>query len=183
MKKKQIKTYDKKNKNITIASVDREEVHRLKENMYKITDTITIIGLERFTEYTRLNPISISVTNNDLIRYLALSRKYKYRFIPKRFLLSAAFTNDTQVIHLISNGISDAKISVINRKFVQLLGQINLFDVESSVKHLPLPFITQTLTDILNFDVNFLDDSGKLIEFKKDETKVPSFSFMIQVIK
>ena len=74
-KKKQIKTYDKKLKNITIVSVDREEVCRLKENMYKIIDTITIIGLGRFTEYTRLNLISISVTNNDLIGYLALSRK------------------------------------------------------------------------------------------------------------
>ena len=54
--------------------------------MYKIIDTITIIGLERFTEYTRLNPISISVRNNDLIGYLALSRKYKYRFIPKELI-------------------------------------------------------------------------------------------------
>ena len=38
-------------------------------------------------------------------------------------------------------------------------------NVEFSVKHLSFPFITQILTDILNFDVTFLDDSGKLIEF------------------
>ena len=63
--------------------------------MYKIINTNTTIGLERFTEYTRLNPISISVTNNDLIGYLDLSRKYKCRFIPEGLLFSAAFTNDT----------------------------------------------------------------------------------------
>ena len=98
--------------------------------MCKIIYTVTIIGLERFTEYTRLNPISISVRNNDLIRYLALSKKYKYRFIPKELLFSATFTNDRQVIHLISNGLSDAKTSVINGKVVQSLRQINLFEIE-----------------------------------------------------
>ena len=98
--------------------------------MYKIIDTTTIIGLGRFTEYTRINPISISVTNNNLIGYLALSRKYKYRFIIKGLLFTAAFTNGKQVIHLISNGISDAKTSVINGKVVQSLGQINLVETE-----------------------------------------------------
>ena len=59
----------------------------------------------------------------------------------------------------------------------------NSHNVEFNVKHLSFPFITQTLTDILNFNVTFLGDSGKLIEFKKDKRKVSSFSFMIQIIK
>ena len=85
--------------------------------MNNIIDTINVTGLETFSDYTRLNHISITVSNNELIRYLAYSKRYKYRIIPIGLLLfSASFTNDTQVIHLICDGLSDPKLSILNGK-------------------------------------------------------------------
>ena len=90
--KKKIETYDNKIKHITNVSVDKD-----KTEMNNTIDTINITGLESFSNYTHLNPISITVSNNELIRYLAYSKKYKYRFIPTGLLFSASFTNDTQL--------------------------------------------------------------------------------------
>ena len=158
--KKKIETYDNKIKHTTIVSADKD-----KTEMNNIIDTINITGLETFSNYTRLNPISITVSNNELICYLAYSKRYKYKFIPRGRLFSASFTNDTQVIHLICDGLSDAKSSILNGKVYKTLGQINLneiknwqklkkhqnwvyaqfrnsFNVEFGVKHLSYPFST-----------------------------------------
>ena len=162
--------------------------------MYKIIDTITIIGLEKFDDIHKLlNAISISVTNNELIGYLALSTKYKCRFCIKGLLFTAAFTNNTQVIHLITNGIADAQTGIINGKDHKILGQINLYEIENwhkirkkdtwiyapfhkphvvyAGKHFANEFITATLTDLLNFDVSLIDDQRKLIEFALNQKK------------
>ena len=204
--KKKIKTYDHKIKNITIVSV---HVNRniLKEKMFDVVDTVSIIGLESFDNYTRLNPISITVSNNDLIGYLTQSKKYKYRLIPRGLLFGSNIVNDTQVIHVTCDGLSDAKLSILNGKVYKTLGQINLSqivswenlkkkdswvyaqfhnssNVEFGIKHFAYPFETAVLTDILNFDVLLLDDNNKPIEFREsDKKKVPSFSFDIQIIR
>ena len=146
--------------------------------MFEIVDTINIIGLESFSNYTRLNPITITITNNDLIGYLSQSKKYKYRLIPRGLLFDSRIINDTQVIHVTCNGLSDAKFSVLNGKIYKTLGQINLYEiqnweklkkhnnwvyaqfsklnkVEFGLKHLSYPFETAVLTDLLNFD-NFI---------------------------
>ena len=125
--KKKIQTYDNKIKHITIVAVDKDK----REMNNNIIDTMNITGLQSFSNYTRLNPISISVSNNELICYLAYSKRYKYRFVPKGILFSASFTNDTQVIHLICNGLSDAKSSILNGKVYKTLGQINLNEIEN----------------------------------------------------
>ena len=201
--KKKIKTYDNKVKHITIVCVD---VDKDKTEMNTIIDAINITGLESFSNYTRLNPISITFNNNELIRYLTYSKRCKYRFIPRGLLFSASFTNDTQVIHLICDGLSGAKSSVLNGKIYKTLGQINLceienweklkkhqnwvyaqfrnlFNVQFGVKHLSYPFATAILTDILDFDLTLVDNSNKPLEFAKDEKRVPSFNFDIQIIK
>ena len=59
--KKKVETYDNKIKNITIVAVEKEN---WKEEMCDVVDTISIIGLESFNNYTRLNPITITVSNN-----------------------------------------------------------------------------------------------------------------------
>ena len=124
--KKKIETYDNKIKHITIVCVDKD-----KTEMNTIIDTINITGLESFSNYIRLNPISITVSNNELIRYLPYSKRYKYRFIPRGLLFSASFTNDTQVIHLVCDGLSDAKSPILNGKIYKTLGQINLYEIEN----------------------------------------------------
>ena len=122
----------KKIKNITILTVDKEHIRLANKKMYKIIDTITIIVLEKFDDIHKfLNPIPVSVTNNELIRYLALSTKYKYRFCVKGLLFTAAFTNNTEVIDLTTNSIADAQTGIINRKDYKVVGQINLYEIEN----------------------------------------------------
>ena len=173
--------------------------------MFENVDTINILGLESFGNYTRLNLITITVTNNDLIGYLLQSKKYKYRLVPRGLLFYSRIINDTQVIHVTCDGLSDAKLSVLNGKIYKTLGQINLYEIENweklkshnnwvyaqfsksnkielGLKHLSYPFETAVLTDILNFDITLLDDSNKLIEFNAS-VKIPCFSFDIQIIK
>ena len=173
--------------------------------MFENVDTINILGLESFGNYTQLNLITITVTNNDLIGYLLQSKKYKYRLIPRGLLFYSRIINDTQVIHVTCDGLSDAKLSVLNGKIYKTLGQINLYEIENweklkshnnwvyaqfsksnkvelGLKHLSYPFETAVLTDILNFDITLLDDSNKLIEFNAS-VKIPCFSFDIQIIK
>ena len=38
------------------------------------------------------------------------------------------------------------------------------------------------LHSLLNFEYSLLDDDGKLIKFKKDEDKIPTLNFSIQIV-
>ena len=200
--KKKIETYDNKIKNITIVASEKTN---WKDDMFDIIDTIPVIGLESFSNYSRFNPITVTVNNNNIISYLSQSNKYKYRLIPRGLLFDSRIVNDTPVIHVTCSGLSDAKTSILQGKEYQTLAQINLYEIENwdkikkhnnwvyaqfsktdriefGLKHLSYPFETAVLTDILNFDIALLDDSNKLIEFNSS-VKIPSFSFDIQIIK
>ena len=48
--------------------------------------------------------------------------KYRYRFVLKSFLFSSNFKNETDVIFLTCNGLSNVKKVLINSKIEKVLG-------------------------------------------------------------
>ena len=77
---KKIETEDSKITNISILSV--------AESKMQIVHEFLIEGLQKFQQYTKINPISVQIIDsylrNKLIFY---SRKYKYRFIANSLLV------------------------------------------------------------------------------------------------
>ena len=72
----------------------------------EINDSITIIGIQK-TEYSYINPVHIQIKSESIIRRLISNKNNKYRFILKSLIFSSNITNDTDIIFLISNGLSD----------------------------------------------------------------------------
>ena len=81
--------------------------------MLEIINAIKILGLEVET-VNYLNPINISLSTNNVIQQLKKYNKYRYRFVLKSFLFSSNFENETDVILLTCNGLSNAKEGLIN---------------------------------------------------------------------
>ena len=198
--KKKIKIRDNKIHNITILTMPAR-----KRKPYSLIDSIHIIGFENFNAYEKLNPITITIENNDLIGYLH-NKKYSYRFTLNSVLFSAAFTEETDVIHLTCSGLNDAHYSLINKKLLKSLGQINVSEIsnfdnakkqnswvncvltDSTVlpyasKHFAYSFITDNLQNLLNFDIIFLNKKGELLKWVPNEDKVPSVSFTIDILR
>ena len=84
-----------------------------KQEMLEIVDAIKILGLQVETE-NYLNPINISLNINNVIQQLTKYNKCRYRFVLESFLFSSNFENETDVIFLTCNGLSNAKEALIN---------------------------------------------------------------------
>ena len=86
-----------------------------KCRMLELIDTIRILGLQTETQ-NFLNPITISLNSNNVIRQLRKFSKYRYRFVLEILLFSSNFENQTDVISLTCDGLSNAKEALINSK-------------------------------------------------------------------
>ena len=84
-----------------------------KCKMLEIIDTIKISGLQVETE-NYLNSINIPLNTNNVIQQLTKYNKYRYRFVLENFIFSSNFENETDVIFLTCNGLSNAKETLIN---------------------------------------------------------------------
>ena len=118
--------------------------------------------------------------------------------------------NDTNVIIITVNGLSDAKQALIvkNNKpilestlgicFLNEIAEWNIVkgaskrvqvifsdseNLNRNSNHLAFSFITKNIADLLQFSVTLLDGAGKEITFPADETKLPIINFTIQIIK
>ena len=94
--------------------------------------------------------------------------------------ISSSIVQETNVIFLISNGLNDARTSVINGKIYKSIGVVNVNekanwtelkgkskwvnivfnDSENPTlaKHFAFAFETTNLNDLLNFELSLLDD-------------------------
>ena len=59
---------------------------------------------------------SDSEIQSKLLKYVNQRCKYRFIFIIKSLLISSSIAQETNVILLISNGLNDARTSLINRK-------------------------------------------------------------------
>ena len=168
----------------------------------QIKDESKIEGLQNFEQYSKINPISFRIVDPDLqTKLLFYLNKYKYRFIANSLLFSSSITEDTKTIFITSNGLKDL---LINGKVFEGIGVIYISEIENwdkiknesyrtnviltdsaypiAAKHFAFGFETTDLRNLLNFEYSFLNDQGKLLEFKQSEDKIPSLNFAIQII-
>ena len=171
----------------------------------KLVDTIHILGLKNFDDYSHLNPIEITIDSNSVIKTLSSYKKYKFRLIIESVLFSMKVQNDTEVIFITCDRLTKAKSALINSKLYKLLGFVYLSEIKnwdlikndskraqdvlidsehhSKASHFAFAFTTKNISHLFNFIVSLLDGSGNKITFSSDETKVPTLSFKIQIIK
>ena len=74
--------------------------------MQKIIDEFTIEGLPSFSQYTKINPINIQITESE--------KQYKYKFIINNLLFSSSTQNDVSIIFIAADGLNNAKKALIN---------------------------------------------------------------------
>ena len=84
--------------------------------LQEIIKTVPVLGLQRFINYKRMNPVEITLDSNEIVEDLSKYRKFKYRFLIQSLLLSSNLQNDTNVIFIMCNDLSDAREALINSK-------------------------------------------------------------------
>ena len=98
--------------------------------LYKIVDTIHILGLQNFNGNSRLNLVEITIDSNKIIEVLTNYKKYKFRFIIESLLFSRNLQNNTDVIFMTFDGLTEAKTALINSKLYETLGVVYLSEIK-----------------------------------------------------
>ena len=191
--------------NFGILTAEKKRKIGGKRIMTEIIDSFTILGIQKL-EYSYLNPVHINIKSENTIRKLMSNKNNKYKFILKSLIFSSNILNDTDVIFLISSGLSDAKKVFIDDKLESAIGVCYLSEVKDwdiikgqskrvqvvfvdsedfagQSNHFSLAFETRNLSDILKFSITLVDGENKPIKFKDGEDKVPIITFDIQIIK
>ena len=121
-------------------------------------------------------------------------KRYKnvvYRLTPLGILFPASVKNDTEQIFITCRELNNVKKSLINSKIYGLIGITDLkkindweeikgrslwinvtFEEQKEInnsKHLCFPFMTRTLSNLLNFSINLVNDNNKQIVFEDNE--------------
>ena len=81
--------------------------------LHEIVDTVHILGSKNFDDYVRLNPVEI-IDSNKITKTLSSYKKYKFRFIIENLLFSTNLQNNTDVIFITCDGLTEAKAALIN---------------------------------------------------------------------
>ena len=114
-----------------------------------------------------------------------------YRLTPLGILFPASVKNDTEQIFITCRELNNVKKSLINSKIYGLIGITDLkkindweeikgrslwinvtFEEQKEInnsKHLCYSFMTRTLSDLLNFSINLVNDNNKQIVFEDNE--------------
>ena len=195
--------------NFSILRTEKIGAGYKRKMQIELVDEISILGIQNL-EFNVLNPIYISINSDSIISKLQLYKNNRFRFVLPSLLFSSNIVNDTDVIIITSNGLSNTKQALITKNnrptlestlgvcFLNEISEWNIVkgaskrvqvvftdseDLNRSSDHLAFSFITKNIADLLQFSVTLLDGSGKEIVFPKNETKLPIISFTIQIIK
>ena len=192
---KKIETEDSKMTNISILLVN--------EFKKKIAASFLVEGLQKFEQYTTINPINVGIIIPYLrnkLSFYSSNYKCKSRFVANSLLFSSAITEETNAIVINTNELIDATHMLINRKLFQEIGTIYISEKENwdkiknkshwlnvkltdslipiAAKHFAFGFETQDFNNLLNFEYSLLNNKGELLKFADDETKIPSLNFL-----
>ena len=195
--------------NFSILRTEKNGIGHKRKMQMELIDQISILGIQN-SEFNVLNPIYISINYDSIISKLQLYKNNRFRFVLNTLLFSSNITNNTDVIIITSNGLSNTKQALITKDnrpilesvlgvcFLNEISEWNIVkgaskrvqvvfsdseDLNRSSDHLAFSFITKNIADLLQFSVTLLDGSGKEIAFPENETKLPIISFTIQIIK
>ena len=191
-------TVDKSSSNINFLTEKKE-----KKQM-SVLDFVIIRGQQGFDEEKVINPIEIRVENNRIQNMFDKYARKKVRFALEGILFSRSVKNGTEKIFLQSAGLTDTKYGLINDGFKQVIGVMNLNQIEiwneiekssrrvnvnfqpqrdnKNARHFFYNFITNNKDDQLNFKLKLVDTDNKLIEFAQGEKKIPILNFMIEFL-
>ena len=111
-----IETVDSKIHNFSILTTKKQDKIGLKKKkMQKIIDNFLIEGRPSFSQYTKINPINIQITESEIQNKLyAYSKQYKYKFVINNLLFSSSTQNDANIIFIAADGLNNAKKALIN---------------------------------------------------------------------
>ena len=195
--------------NFSILRTEKSGIGNKRKMKNEIIDEIAILGIQN-SEFNFLNPIYISINSDNIISRLQLYRNNRFKFVLKSLLFSSNIVNNTDVIIITSNGLSETKQALIikdntptleNTLGVCFLNEIPEWKIvkgaskrvqvvfsdsenlNQNSEHLAFSFITKNITDLLQFSITLLDGAGKKITFPADETKLPIINFSIQILK
>ena len=166
-----IKTTDSKIHNFSILTTKKQDRIGLKRKMPQVVDEFRIEGLQSFSQYTKINPISIQITESEIQNKLSFySKNYKYKFLINNLLFSSSIQKDTNVIFIKKTS------HWLNTVFIDS-------ECPRNAQHFVFAFKTADIHNLLDFSYSLLDDEGKLIKFKDDEEKIPALNFSIKIIR
>ena len=195
--------------NFSMLRTEKYGIGQKRKTDFELVEEILILGIQN-SEFNVLNPIYVSISSDAIITKLQLYKNYRYRFILQSLLFSSNIVNDTDVIIVTANGLSNTKQALIKRNnqsvlestlgvcFLSEIPDWNIIkrqskrtqavfsdseDLNRSSDHLAFSFITKNISDLLQFSVTLLDGAGKEIAFPTNETKLPIVTFRIQIIK
>ena len=195
--------------NFSMLRTEQISVGDKRKAQMELVDEISILGIQN-SEFNVLNPIYISINSNSIINKLQLYKNNRFKFVLRSLLLSSNIVNDTDVIIITSNGLTNTKQALITKNnrptlesvlgvcFLNEISEWNIVkgaskriqvvfsdseNLNRSSDHLAFSFITKNIADLLQFSVSLVDGSGKEITFPKTKTKIPIISFSIQILK
>ena len=99
-----------------------------------VVDFISVRGQQQFEKKCKINPIKIKIENEKVQLMFQKFNKYIIRLKLESLIFSSSIKNNTEKILLVTNGLSDAKYSLINDELFQTIGVINLRDIENLEK-------------------------------------------------
>ena len=191
--------------NIMIIATEKLSKLGQKRKMTEIAETILIKALQKYDNYTVLNPLEIDLRSNYLNQKINEYKGSIFEVILKNLLLSSSITNDTQNIFITCKNLNSAKKALINGKIYNILAIINLSEIKSwktikgnsiyvnakiddshymeNAKHFGFKFETSYPAEILEFTCEFLHDKANKIEFTTGEEKIPSLDIQIDILK
>ena len=161
-------------------------------------ETVTVRDQQQFDLHNILNPIETEINNDRIISILKNQKYTYYKLMPIRNLFPSSVVNDTKQTFVLNN----PKAALINGKIYSILGTINLdkinnqeyikgkslwvnisFTEQEQVndsKHLSFSFKTQSLNDLLNFNIHLIDEDNKSIKFSSGKQKIRILNFKIE---
>ena len=123
----------------------------------------------------------------------------------ENFLFSSSFTNETDIIFLCCDSLSNAEEALINSELKKVLGVTHLSKVQNwnlakaqtkrsqaifvdsefqtKPSHPAFAFTARNLSDLPNFTVTLLDSNKKEIKFPESKKKIPTIGYRIENIK
>ena len=115
-----------------LCTKKNKTIGKKREMSHEIVDTIHILGLQNFDDYSRLNPVEITIDSNKIIETLSNYKKYTFRFILKSLLFSTNLQKNTDVIFITCDGLPEAKSAPVNLKIYKTLGVVKVIQSYAS---------------------------------------------------
>ena len=124
--RKEIQTTDSKVHNFQITKIGKKGKQKMN-----VVDFISVRGQQQFEKNAEINPIEIKIENEKVQLMFQTYNKYIIGLKLESLIFSSSIENNTEKIFLVTNGLSDAKYSLINDELFQTIGVINLRDIEN----------------------------------------------------